>query len=156
MSEKIQITFEGKKKLEEELEHLLQVERPENIEQLKAARAQGDLSENADYDAARNRQAEIESRINEIEYILDNCEVVNEKKAKKKSIVQIGSIVKVMDLEENQEYKFSIVSTIESNIENNKISNVCPLGAALMGHSVGDVVKVKVDEPYDVQILDIK
>ena len=75
---------------------------------------------------------------------------------KRKNGVQIGSVVKITDLSDNTSYTFTVVSTIESNLENNKISNVCPLGAAIIGHGVGDIVKVKVDEPYDVQIVEIK
>ena len=156
MEKKYPITLEKKIELEQEKDHLLHVDLPNTIEQLKAARAQGDLSENADYDAAKNKQGEIERRISEIEDILNNCEIINEKAIKRKNGVQIGSVVKITDLSDNTSYTFTVVSTIESNLENNKISNVCPLGAALIGHGVGDIVKVKVDEPYDVQIVEIK
>lgn len=156
MEKKYPITLEKKIELEQEKDHLLHVDLPNTIEQLKAARAQGDLSENADYDAAKNKQGEIERRISEIEDILNYCEIINEKANKKKNGVQIGSVVKITDLSDNTTYTFTVVSTIESNLENNKISNVCPLGAALIGHGVGDIVKVKVDEPYDVQIVEIK
>lgn len=156
MEKKYPITLEKKIELEQEKDHLLHVDLPNTIEQLKAARAQGDLSENADYDAAKNKQGEIERRISEIEDILNNCEIINEKANKKKNGVQIGSVVKITDLSDNTTYTFTVVSTIESNLENNKISNVCPLGAALIGHGAGDIVKVKVDEPYDVQIVEIK
>lgn len=156
MEKKYPITLEKKIELEQEKDQLLHVDLPNTIEQLKAARAQGDLSENADYDAAKNKQGEIERRISEIEDILNNCEIINEKANKKKNGVQIGSVVKITDLSDNTTYTFTVVSTIESNLENNKISNVCPLGAALIGHGVGDIVKVKVDEPYDVQIVEIK
>ena len=156
MEKKYPITLEKKNELEQEKDHLLHVDLPNTIEQLKAARAQGDLSENADYEAAKNKQGEIERRISEIEDILNNCEIINEKAIKRKNGVQIGSVVKITDLSDNTSYTFTVVSTIESNLENNKISNVCPLGAALIGHGVGDIVKVKVDEPYDVQIVEIK
>lgn len=156
--EKMQISKEGREKLESELDYLIHVARPENLEQLTAARAQGDLSENADYDAARNKQAEIEGRIAEIQHILDNSEVSNVKKSKKQ-VVQFGSKVTIVDLSEEDEVEttYDIVNTIESNIMENKISVDTPLVKALLGHGVGETVSVKTPEIiYEVKIIDIK
>lgn len=155
--EKMQITKEGREKLEKELDYLIHVARPENLEQLTAARAQGDLSENADYDAARNKQAEIETRINEITHILDNSEVKETSKKGTKS-VQFGSSVTIIDLseQEQEEVTYSIVNTIESNILENKISVDTPLVKALLGHHEGEVVSVKTEASiYDVKIVKI-
>ncbi len=152
------LTVEGKEQLEKEYRQLLDVARPEVIEQLQAARAMGDLSENADYDAARNKQAEIEGRIQEIEYILNNAKIVdNNKKAK---TINISSIIRYKELDTNAEVTVKIVSSIESDPvkdpNNLKISNECALGKALIGKKVGDIVSVKAVKPYQIEILEIK
>ena len=152
------LTVEGKEQLEKEYRQLLDVARPEVIEQLQAARAMGDLSENADYDAARNKQAEIEGRIQEIEYILNNAKIVdNNKKAK---TINISSIIRYKELDTNAEITVKIVSSIESDPvkdpNNLKISNECALGKALIGKKVGDIVSVKAVKPYQIEILEIK
>ena len=154
MEEKQQLTKAGYKKLEEELRDLIDNVRDEVKRQLAEARAQGDLSENADYDAARNRQAEVEGRIKEIEDILSNCELIDDEKASKKKgdRVALGSTVTIRFLETGKENKYMIVGTVESDPFNNKISNACPLGEALIGRSVGDVVEVKAKKNYKVEI----
>lgn len=155
----ITLTLEGKEQLEKEYRNLIDVERPKVIADLQSARAMGDLSENADYDAARNKQAEVEGRIKEIEYILHNAKIVKEdKNSKKVKDVKISSLVKYLNLSTNKEITVSIVSSIESDpfVEPKKISNVCALGEALIGHKVGDEVEVKADRPYQVKILEIK
>ena len=152
--EKIQLTSEGFKKLQKELEHLIHVDRQENIEALKAARSQGDLSENADYDAARAKQAEIEGRIQEITAILDNCEVIES--SGKVDSVEIGSTVTIKDLSDGQVYTYKLVSTVESNVAENRISDISPIGIALKGQQKGDKVKVMAKKPYDVEILEIE
>ena len=145
MGDKIKLTRAGKEELERELRYLIDEAREEVKRQLAEARAQGDLSENADYDAARNRQAEVEGRIKEIEDILSNCELIDDEKASKKKgdRVALGSTVTIRFLETGKENKYMIVGTVESDPFNNKISNACPLGEALIGRSVGDVVEVK-------------
>ena len=152
------LTLEGKENLEKEYRHLLDVARPEVIEQLQAARAMGDLSENADYDAARNKQAEIEGRIAEIEYILNNAKIIDG--SKKAKTINVSSVVKYKELADNTEYTVKIVSSIESDPvtdpNNLKISNECSLGQVLIGKKVGDVVSVKAIKPYQIEILEVK
>lgn len=135
------LTHEGMKELEDELQ-LLKVNRRNEVSQkIKEAREQGDLSENAEYDAAKDEQAEIEARIDEIENILKNAEIVqaDEGDADK---VNVGSTVTVLDLEYDEEFTFQIVGSVQASSLQNKISNEAPLGAALIGHKVGDLVKV--------------
>ena len=154
MSEKIHLTKEGLKELQNEYENLLHVERPNVIEALKAARALGDLSENADYDAARDEQAKIEARITQLDNILSNYVLINEKKVSK--TVQIGSLVTIYDFEMKTENTYTIVGSIESDPLNGKLSNVTPLAIAIIGKKVGNKCTVNVDNPYEVEILSIK
>ena len=151
MIDKTQLTKEGYKKLEEELRHLIDVDREEVKAQLKEARAQGDLSENADYDAARARQAEVEGRITEIENILANAEIITEKKGDSKKI-GLGSTVEVEYLGVGKTGTYTIVGTIESDPFQGKISNSSPLGLALIGKKEGDIVDVKGNKAYQVKI----
>ena len=155
MGDKIKLTRAGKEELERELRYLIDEAREEVKRQLAEARAQGDLSENADYDAARNRQAEVEGRIKEIEDILSNCELIDDEKASKKKgdKVALGSTVTIRFIENGKEAKYMIVGTVESDPFNNKISNACPLGEALIGRAVGDVVEVKAKKNYKVEIV---
>ena len=151
---KVELTKEGAEKLEKELRHLIDIDRPEVIESLQAARAQGDLSENADYDAARTRQAEIEGRIKEIENILANVKIINEKKATK--VVSLGSTVTIKDLSDNTTATYTIVGTVEANPVKKLISNVSPLGKAIVDKAVGDKAVVHVAQEYTVEILKIE
>ncbi len=153
MAEKIKLTKAGYKKLEEELRFLIDVERDEVKRQLAEARAQGDLSENADYDAARSKQAEVEGRIKEIEEILNNCEIIEEKT--KGNRVGLGSTVVLKFLESGKEAEYMIVGSVESDPFNGKISNSCALGEAIMGKSAGDVIEVKAIKTYKVEIVRI-
>ena len=153
MAEKIKLTKAGYKKLEEELRYKIDIERDEVKRQLAEARAQGDLSENADYDAARSKQAEVEGRIKEIEEILNNCEIIEEKT--KGNRVGLGSTVVLKYLETGKEAKYMIVGSVESDPFNGKISNSCALGEAIMGKTVGDVVEVKAIKTYKVEIVNL-
>ena len=153
MAEKIKLTKAGYKKLEEELRYKIDVERDEVKRQLAEARAQGDLSENADYDAARSKQAEVEGRIKEIEEILNNCEIIEEKT--KGNRVGLGSTVVLKYLETGKEAEYMIVGSVESDPFNGKISNSCALGEAIMGKSAGDVIEVKAIKTYKVEIIRI-
>jgi transcription elongation factor GreA len=149
--EKMIMTREGMDKLEKEYRHLIDVERPDVIEALTAARAQGDLSENADYDAARNRQAQIEARITEIEHIKDIAVVVEESKAGKK--ISLGNIVTYKD--KDGETTVKIVGTVEADpfaTPYPLVSNESPLGEALLGQIPGNKVTVESDEPYEIEI----
>ena len=158
MADKVILTKAGKEELERELRELIDNTREEVKRQLAEARAQGDLSENADYDAARNRQAEVEGRINELENILSSAEIVDDdsKPSKKTNRVALGSTVSIRFVETGREGKYIIVGTVESDPFNNKISNACPLGEALIGKVAGDIVEVKGPKnSYKVEVLKI-
>ena len=151
MAEKTKLTKVGYKKLEDELRYLIDVVREEVKRELAEARAQGDLSENADYDAARSKQAEVENRIKEIENILSNCEIIEENV--KSNRVGLGSKVLIKNLDNGKEAEYMIVGSIESDPFSGKISNACALGEAILGKTVGDVVEVKAGKTYKVEIL---
>lgn len=136
------LTYDGLKALEDELLNLKVVRRKEVAQKLKEARAQGDLSENAEYDAAKDEQRDIEARIEEVEQILKNAEVVDESEFEQGKI-SIGCIVKLFDFDFDEEDEYRIVGSTEADILNNKISNESPMGLALIGAGVGDVVEVK-------------
>lgn len=142
MPEKRIMTSEGLKQLEDELEDLKVNRRKENAQKIKEAREQGDLSENAEYEAAREEQREIEARIAELDELIKNVEIVelDEMDLHK---VHIGSIVTVYDVEFDEEIEYYIVGTAEADIINNRLSNESPVGAALMGHVAGDTVEVQ-------------
>ena len=152
---KIELTREGEEKLQKEYRHLIDIDRPEVIEQLTVARAQGDLSENADYDAARNRQAEIEARIKEIENILANAKIIDSS-TKSGKVVSLGSVVEIKDLSDDSVATYTIVGTVEANPVKGLISNVSPLGHAIVGKRVGDECIVRVAQEYKVEILKIE
>ena len=136
------MTYEGLKKLEEELQDLKVVKRKEVAQKIKEAREQGDLSENAEYDAAKDEQRDIEARIEEIEKILKNAEVADED-ASNKGTANLGCIVKVLDMEFDEEVEFKLVGSTEAKSLENKISNESPVGRALLGKKVGEVVDVE-------------
>lgn len=155
MADKIYLTNEGFLEIEEELNNLKEVKRPEIIKALKDARSLGDLSENADYDAARNEQAQIEGRIQELEKILETAEII-EKKSNGK--VGIGSTVVIEyddDPDDTEEYM--IVGSKEADPSNNKISNQSPLAIAIMNAKVGEVRNVESPNgTYTVKVVEIK
>jgi transcription elongation factor GreA len=155
-NEEIIVTKEGYRKLNEELRNLIDNVLPEVIEQLKEARAQGDLSENADYDAARNRQAEIEGRIAQLQNQIENAKVIDDTDDKNANVVKIGYYVTIRDLSDGIETRYQIVGSTESDPNNLKISNECMLAKSILGHKVGEVVQVKVARPYEVEILKIE
>ncbi|WP_425380602.1 transcription elongation factor GreA [Spiroplasma endosymbiont of Stenodema calcarata] len=156
MNEEILLTKEGIKDLQEELDNLINVVRPEVIEELKEARAQGDLSENADYDAARNRQAEVEGRIKEIESLLTKAKEIKEVKSKT-GIIKLGSKVHFTNLLINKNFEIKIVGAVEANPFENTISNESPIAKAIIGQKVGDLVEIKgIQAPYKVKILAVE
>ena len=136
------LTYAGLKQYEDELQNLKVVRRKEVAEKIKEAREQGDLSENAEYDAAKDEQRDIEARIEELEKLLKNAEVVVEDEIDLDKI-NIGCKVKVYDVDEDEEMEFKIVGSTEANSLQNKISNESPVGQALMGKKAGDVVDVE-------------
>ena len=153
MEEKFFVTEEGLNDLKEELHNLIHVVREEVKEELKDARSQGDLSENADYDAARDRQAKVEARIKELENLIKNAQIITEKR--KGSTVRIGSTVEIQELDTKAKLTYKIVGSVEADPLNGLLSNVTPLAEAIMDHKVNDVCTVNVDNPYDVKILKI-
>lgn len=149
------MTYEGVKQLEDELHELTVNKRKEIAEKLKEARAQGDLSENAEYDAAKDEQRDIEARIEQIEQILKNVEVVDEDEVDTDKI-NIGSKVKILDVEFNEEMDYKIVGSTEANSLKGKISNESPVGRALIGAKVGDTVTVETEAgTFDYKVLEI-
>ncbi len=150
-ADKILLTKQGVEELKEEFRNLIDVVRPNVIKDLQEARAQGDLSENADYDAARARQAEVEARIKQIEHILANVTIIEEDKKTKK--IRVGSTVTYFDLSDNEEYTYSIVGSVEADPLNGKISNESALGVALLGKDVSDKeIEVQSEVPYKIII----
>ena len=142
MDKKNILTYQGLKKLEDELQELKVVRRKEVAAKIKEAREQGDLSENAEYDAAKDEQRDIEARIEDIEKILKNAEVVVEEEVDLDKI-SIGCNVKILDIEFDEELEYKIVGSTEANSLKGKISNESPVGKALLGKQVGDIVKVE-------------
>ena len=136
------LTYTGLRALESELEELKVVRRKEVAQKIKEAREQGDLSENAEYDAAKDEQRDIEARIEEIEKILKNADVVDEEEVDLDKI-SIGCTVLLYDEEFEEEVEYKIVGSTEANSLSGKISNESPLGKALLGHGVGDEIVVE-------------
>lgn len=137
------LTSEGLKKLEKELETLRTKTRKDVAEKLKVALSYGDLSENSEYDEAKNEQAKVEARILQLENMLKNVSILNSNELTN-DIVQIGSKVKIKDLTENEILEYRIVGSMETNPEEGKISDESPVGKSLISHKVGDVVKIKI------------
>ena len=153
---KTQITYEGLKKLEDELQDLKINRRKDVAQKIKEARELGDLSENAEYDAAKDEQREIEARIEEIDNILKNVEVVDEDEVDL-SKVSIGCKIKLKDLEYDDIFDFKMVGSTEANVLKVKISNESPVGRAIDGKSVGDIVEVETqDGMIKYEILEIQ
>ena len=142
MEKKNILTYEGLKKLEDELQDLKVVRRKEVAQKIKEAREQGDLSENAEYDAAKDEQRDIEARIEELEKILKNAEVVDEEEVDLDKI-NVGCRVKILDMEFDEELEYKVVGSTEANSLTGKISNESPVGRAILGAKIGDVVTVE-------------
>ena len=154
--EKFLVTKEGLDELLKEQDNLIHVVRDEVIRELQEARAQGDLSENADYDAARDRQARVEARIRDLEAMIANAEIISEdKKAATKKTVSLT--VTILDMSTNEEETYNIGGSIEADPLNGKLSNITPLATSLMDHKIGDVVEIETaEEPYQVKVIDLK
>lgn len=155
-TKKYVMTYEGVKKLEEELEYLKTTKRKEVTEKIKVALSFGDLSENSEYDEAKNDQAFVEGRIIQLENMLKNATVVDESEGPK-DVANVGTIVKVKDYDFDEIVDLTIVGSAESDPLENKISNESPIGRALIGRKVGEVVEVQVpDGVSKYEILEIK
>lgn len=154
MSDKtVYLTEKGLQEIKDELEYLKMEKRPEVIKALKEARALGDLSENAEYDAARNEQAVVEARIKELEVMIENASIISKINT---NIVSIGTKVKIEYVDDNEVEEYSIVGSKEADPFLNKISNESPIAKAILGLKVGSIVSV--DSPngkYDVKIVEI-
>ena len=150
----VYLTQEGLDELKKELDELINVKRPENIKAIKEARALGDLSENAEYDAARNEQAQIEDRIKQLEKMLENVSIIEEVSTDK---VGIGNTVSIKYIDDDEEDEYKIVGSQEADPFESRISNESPIAQALFDHKVGDTVTVKSPNgSYEVEIISIK
>ncbi len=155
MIQKFPITPDGYRKMQEELEHLLKVERPKNIRDIEEARAHGDLSENAEYTAAKEKQSFLEGRIIDLKQKLAVAEVIDTSKINQ-SRAAFGARVKVLDIGADEEYIFYLVSTEEADVKAGKISINSPVGRALLGKEPGDTVTVKAPaRTLEYEVLDI-
>ncbi len=139
MEKKIRLTDDGLKKLQDELEQLKTTGRKDIAEKIKIARGYGDLSENSEYDEAKNEQAKIEARIVEIEAMLKNVEIITDVKGSSKTVI-LGSKVKILDIEFEEECEYRIVGSAEADPAAGLISDESPVGKALLGHKVGETV----------------
>ncbi|WFD10102.1 transcription elongation factor GreA [Tepidibacter hydrothermalis] len=155
-NKEVLLTKEGHKKIEDELEYLKAVRRKEVAERIKIAISFGDISENSEYDEAKNEQAQLEERILKLENMLTKAVIIDESKIDL-SIVTIGSVVKVNDIDFDEEVEYTIVGSAEADPYEFKISNESPVGKALLGRKVGDKVDVQVpDGMAKFEILEIK
>ncbi len=149
----VYLTKEGYEELKKELDDLINIKRPANIKAIKEARALGDLSENADYDAARNEQAELEGRIQKLEQILENVSIIENVDNGK---VSIGNTVKIKYVDDGEEDEYQIVGSQEADPFASKISNESPIAQALLNKSVGDIVDVvSPNGVYQIEITEI-
>lgn len=148
------LTKEGLNELQEELKDLKDNKRPEVISQIKEARAQGDLSENAEYHAAKDKQGQIEARIKELEYIIDNASIIS---GTKSSTIKIGSTVEIEYIDDKETETYQIVGSTEADPFENKISNESPIAVAIIGKKVGETVSIESPNGnYDIKIVSIK
>lgn len=157
-SEKQPMTVRGRDLLNKELKNLIQVERPEAIRAIEEARGHGDLSENADYDAAKERQGFIESRISEIQAKLANAEVINPAEVQSDRVV-FGATVTIVDLDSDKESVYQLVGIDEADVRQGLLSVFSPLGRALIGKKQGDTVEVqspKGDKEYEIVSFEFK
>lgn len=156
VDKEIVLTKQGLKKVEDELEELKAVKRKEVAEKIKQALAFGDISENSEYDEAKNEQAQLEERIAKLETILRKARIVDESQIPR-DVVSIGSTVKVMDLEFDEEVEYTIVGSAEADPYELKISNESPVGRSLIGNKVGEIVEVQIpDGITKYKILEIR
>ncbi|BAB04995.1 transcription elongation factor GreA [Halalkalibacterium halodurans] len=150
------MTLEGKKKLEEELEYLKTERRKEVVERIKIARSFGDLSENSEYDSAKEEQAFVEGRISQIEKMIRNAEIIEESEGDA-NVVSLGKTVKFVEIPDGEEEEYTIVGSAESDPFEGKISNDSPMAQSLLGHTIDDVVIVNTPGgEMEVKILEIR
>ncbi len=153
----IPLTVSGAERLQQELHRLKTIERPAIIEAIAEARAQGDLSENAEYDAARERQGFVEGRIQELEGTLSNAQIINPTELDTDGNIVFGATVDIEDLDSGQRVSYQIVGDVEADIRSNRISISSPVARALIGRRAGDVVEVRAPGGVrEYEILDIR
>ncbi len=153
----IPLTVAGAERLRQELHRLKHVERPAVIEAIAEARAQGDLSENAEYDAARERQGFVEGRISELDGTLSNAQIIDPTEIQADGKVVFGATVEIEDLESGEKVVYQIVGDLEADIKNNLISVSSPVARAMIGKSEGDVVEVKAPSgPKEYEIIAVR
>ncbi len=157
MNKKIPMTKEGYEKLKKELDHLIKVERPRNIKDIEEARGHGDLSENAEYHAAKERQGHIDAKKRELEYKLAHAQIIDVSKLSNEKVV-FGTTVTLADTESGDLRTYTLVGQEEADLKQGKISVQSPVGKALIGHKVGDVVSIKTPAKtveYEIQEIAI-
>jgi transcription elongation factor GreA len=157
MTRKIPMTREGYEKLKRELDHLIKVERPKNIREIEEARAHGDLSENAEYHAAKERQGHIDAKKRELEHKLAHAQIIDVSKLSNEKVV-FGTTVTLADAQSGETKTFTLVGQEEADLKKGKISVQSPVGKALIGHRVGDVVTIKTPGKtveYEIQEIEI-
>lgn len=155
-NKQVVLTYEGVKKIEDELEHLKTVKRKEVTQKIKTAISYGDLSENSEYDEAKNEQAFVEGRIATLENMLRNARILDDDEIKT-DVVSVGAVVRVKDLEFDDVLEFTIVGSAEADPTEMKISNEAPIGRGLLGKKVGDKVEIQVPDGVSTfEVLEIK
>ena len=147
-------TPEGFKALQDELDYLVNVRVEENKKEISTARAFGDLSENSEYDEAKAEQGKIHARIAELREMIANAKVVDESQIDE-SVVSVGSIVKVFNIERNKEFTYHIVGSYETDPQNGKISDASPIGSKLLGSRAGDEVTIEGAKVQHIKVLDV-
>jgi transcription elongation factor GreA len=157
MTKKVPMTKEGYEKIKKELDHLMKVERPKNIRDIEEARGHGDLSENAEYHAAKERQGHIDAKKRELEHKLAHAQIIDLSKLSNEKVV-FGATVTLADTETGETKKYTLIGQEEADIKQGKLSVQSPVGKALIGHKVGDVVTVKTPArtvEYEIQEIEI-
>ena len=157
MTQKIPMTKEGYEKLKQELDRIMKVERPKNIKDIEEARAHGDLSENAEYHAAKERQGHLDAKKRELEHKLAHAQIIDVSKLSNEKVV-FGATVTLADTDSGDTKKYMLVGQEEADIKKAKISIQSPVGKALIGHKVGDVVTIKTPAKiveYEIQAIEI-
>lgn len=157
MSKKVPMTKEGYDKIKKDLDHLMKVERPRNIRDIEEARGHGDLSENAEYHAAKERQGHIDAKKRELEYKLSNAQIIDVSKLSNEKVV-FGTTVTLADTDTGETKKYTLIGQEEADLKKGKISVQSPVGKALIGHKVGDVVTIKTPAKtveYEIQEIEI-
>ena len=157
MNKKVPMTKEGYDKIKKDLDHLMKVERPKNIRDIEEARGHGDLSENAEYHAAKERQGHIDAKKRELEYKLSNAQIIDVSRLTNEKVV-FGATVTLADTDSGETKKYTLIGQEEADLKKGKISVQSPVGKALIGHKVGDVVTIKTPAKtveYEIQEIQI-